>query len=234
MPTLRFMEGLTVYDRKGGVLGRVTRALCHPEDPVVVGVEVQPPSVAYVVSRSPRYIALPGLTVGEDRLDVTDDVKDWSGTRGEKSLGFEWESTVIWVGMPLMTEADEQLGYVSDGSFDLPDGRLRDVLITEGIASDVTVGTRKIDGALLVGYRDGAVRVKGEAAEAAFSGGLAAKAGGNVAVAKVVAGEAGKTAIVLGGKAIKAAAQSKTAKSAWEMFKDTGKAFRDGMKGEDE
>ncbi len=222
-----------MYDRKGGVMGSVTRVLCHPTDPIVVGFEVQPPNVAYVVSRGPRYIALAGVTLGDDRLEATRDVKEWSGSRAEKALGFEWEQTVIWLGMPLLTESGTQLGYVADASFELPDARLGEVLISEGLASDVAVGARRIDGALLVGFDGTAVRVSDEAADAEFDGGLAARAGSNVATAKVVAGEAGKTAAALGGKALKAAAASKPAKGAWAVLKDTGKAFREGMKGED-
>ncbi len=234
VPSLRSIEGLTVYDREGGVLGSVTHVLCHPEEPLVVGIEVQPPNVAYVVSRGPRHIALPGVTLGEDRIDVTEDVKEWSGPPAEKALGFEWDVSVIWVGMPLVTGSGVRLGYVADASFELDDARVREVLISEGITSDVAVGTRLLDGALLVGFDGSVVRVKDEAADTEFSGGLAARAGSNVAVAKVVAGEAAKTAAALGDKAVKAAAKTKAAKSAWEVLKETGKAFREGAKGEGE
>ena len=233
MPSLRLFEGLTLYDRKGAV-GTVTHALCHPSEPVVVGIELQPPNLAYVVSRSPRYVALQGVTLEGDRLDVTDDIKDWTGLRAEKALGFEWEKTVIWVGMPLLTESGSRLGFIADASFDVPDARLQQVLITEGITTDVAVGTRSVDGTLLIGFDGEAVRVKDDASGSELSGGLAARAGSNVAVAKVVAGEAGKTAAALGGKALKAAAASKTAKRTWSMFRETGKAFREGMKDDEE
>lgn len=234
MPSLRSLEGLAIYDRKGAALGRVTHVLLHPEEPLVVGFEMQPPSVAYVVSRAPRYVALPGVTIGEDRLDVTEDLKEWSGARAERALGFEWDRTVIWVGMPLVTEDGRRQGYVYDASFELPDGRLQDVFVSEGVATDVAVGTRRLDGALVLGFDGSVVRVKNDAAQAVFSGGVAAKAGGNVAAAKVVVGEAGKTAAALGGKAMKAAASSKTAKKAWQVLKDTGAAFREGQKGGDD
>lgn len=234
MPSLRSLEGLTIYDARGTGLGRVTRVLLHPAEPVVVGFEVQPPNVAYVVSRAPRYIALPGLTIGEDKIDVTGDLKKWSGARAEKALGFEWGRTVIWVGMPLVTEDGHRQGYVYDASFELPDGRLREIVVSEGLASDVAVGTRRLDGALALGFDGSVVRIKDEAAEAEFSGGAAARAGTNAGVAKVVIGEAGKTAAALGGKAMRAAAGSKTAKKAWKVLKDTGAAFREGQKDRDE
>jgi uncharacterized protein YrrD len=234
MPTLRSLEGVAVFDRKDRELGRVNHVLLHPSEPVVVGVEVQVPNALYVVSRPPRYIALRGLEVGEERIEAAEDVKEWSGARAEHALGFEWDSTVIWVGMPFLTQAGERLGYISDASFSLPGGELGEVLISEGLTSDVAVGTRTIDGSLVTGFDGSAVRVKDEAAVAQFSGGVAAKAGTNVGVAKVVLGEAGKTAAALGGKALKAAAGSKTAKNAWKVLKETGKAFREGQKSDDE
>jgi len=232
MPSLRSLEGLVVYDRKGKAVGRVSRVLCHPSDPVVVGVEVQPPNVAYVVSRGPRYIALRGLELGEDGLDEVD-LKAWSGGRAEKELGFEWEQTVIWMGMPLVSESGKKLGYVRDASFTLPDGQLGEVLVSQGLTSDVAVGTRQFDGSLLIGFDGSAVRSKDEVATAEYSGGAAAKAGANVGVAKVVVSETAKTAAAVGGKAMKAAAASKPAKSAWAVLRETGKAFREGMADDD-
>ena len=231
---LRALQGMTVHDAKGSALGRVTHVLLHPEDPVVVGIEVQPPNAAYVLTRKPRYVALSALSISDEGISLAEDAKEWTGARAEKALGFEWDKTVIWVGMPLVTESGERLGYVHDALFDPAEARVREVLVSEGLTADVAVGTRRLDGSQLVRF-DGSAIVVAEAAEdAEFSGGLAAKAGTNVAVAKVVASEAGKTAAAIGGKALKAAAGSKTAKSTWAMFKETGKAFRDGMKGDDD
>jgi len=229
MPSLRSLKGLAVRDLNGGVIGTVTHVLCHPEEPVVVGLEVQPANAVYVVSRKPRYVALEGVTIGADGLEAAENLKDWSGSRAEKKLGFEWEQTVIWVGMPLISESGAKLGYIRDASFSVPDARLTEILVTEGLTSDVAVGVRRIDGALVLRFDGSSVRAKDEAVEAQFSGGLAAKAGTGAAVTKVVVGEAGKKAAELGGQAVKAAARSKPAKSAWAVLRETGKAFREGM-----
>jgi sporulation protein YlmC with PRC-barrel domain len=233
MPSLKSLEGLEVVDAKGNALGSVTHALCHPADPVVVGVEIQPPNVAMVVSRRPRYMALTGVTIAGDHLEV-DDPKNWSGDRGAKTLGIDWEETVIWVGMPVATQSGTQLGYVRDATFELPDARIRQIALTEGLTSDAAVGTRTIAGELVTGFESGSVRVADAAGGAEFSGGLAAKAGTGAAVAKVVVSDAAKRAADLGGSAVKAAAKSKTARSAWSMFRETGKAFKEGMKGSDD
>lgn len=232
MPSLKSLEDVEVVDAKGGVIGRVVHVLCHPEEPVVVGFEIQPPNVAMVVSRRPRYLALQGCRVSRHRIDV-DDPKAWMGERAAKVLDLDWEQTVIWVGMPVVTESGEQVGCLRDAAFDLPDARIREIALTEGLTSDAAVGTRSIDGGLVLGFMEGAVRVCDAAAAARFSGGLAAKAGTGAAVAKVVAGDAAKRAAGLGGSAVRAAAKSKAARSAWSVLRQTGKAFKDGMKDED-
>jgi hypothetical protein len=182
-----------------------------------------------VVSRRVRYVALAGVRIEGDRLEV-DDPKTWSGDRAAKALGIDWDLTVIWPGMPVTTESGTHLGLVRDATFALPEARIEQIALTEGLTSDAAVGTRTIPGELVMGFADGSVRVANAAGGAEFSGGLAAKAGGGAAVAKVVVSDAAKRAADLGGTAVKAAATSKTARSAWSMFRDTGKAFKEGMK----
>lgn len=227
MPTLRGLEGATVADAKGAALGTVTRVLCDPEQAVVVGFEVQPPNVAYVVSRKPRYLALAGASVSSEAITF-EDPKAWGGERAEKSLGFEWDRTVIWVGMPVGPPEGEPFGYVRDASFDAQTGVISQILVSDGLTSDVAVGTREFDGAHVDRF-DGSVIRMSTAADAEFSGGFARTAGTGAAVAKVVVGDAAKKAAELGGSAVKAAAKSKPARGAWSVLKETGKAFRDGL-----
>lgn len=228
MPTVRSVQGLAVYDAKDRPVGTVTHVLFHPSDACVVGVEIQPPNLAYVVSRGPRYVALQGLAFSADRLELTKS-GEWSGSRAEKALGFKWDKTVIWAGMPVASASGESLGYVRDASFSVPEGRLIEVLLTEGITSDTAIGTRRLDGSLLEGFDGSAVRASEEASQVDFSGGLAASAGKSAAVVTVAAGEAGKKAAQLGGQAVRAAAKSKTARGAWSVLRQTGKAFREGL-----
>jgi sporulation protein YlmC with PRC-barrel domain len=232
MPGLRSLEGFEVLDANGTVLGRVTRVLCHMDEPRVIGIEVQPPNVAMVVSRRPRYFAIAGVRIEGDHLEV-DDVKAWSGQKAAKALGIEWEKSVIWVGMPVLTESGTQLGYLRDASFEMPGGRVLEIALSEGLTSDAAIGTRVLAGDLAVGFDGAAVRVADGATGAQFSGGLAAKAGTGAAVAKVVVGDAAKRATELGGTAVKAAAKSKAARGAWSVLRQTGKAFKDAMKDED-
>lgn len=229
MPGLRSLEGFAVLDAKGAEFGTVTRVLCHPADPAVVGFEVQPPNLAVVVSRKPRYLTLAGTRIEDGALTV-DDLKARSGERAARALGIEWEKTVIWVGMPVLTASGEQLGYVRDAAFEWESGRILEVALSEGITSDAAVGTRAIPGDLVTGFDGAAVRAADAASGAQFSGGLAAKAGTGAAVAKVVVGDAAKRAAGLGGSAVKAAARSKAARGAWSVLRETGKAFKDAMK----
>jgi hypothetical protein len=209
-------------------LGVVTSVLCDPEKPLVVGFEVQPPNVAYVVSRKPRYLALAGARVASESIEY-EDPKAWSGERAEKQLGFEWDRTVIWVGMPVGTLDGEPFGYVRDASFDATTGTVSRILVSDGLTSDLAVGTREFEGAHVERFDGAVVRVSEAAADAAFSGGAARAAGTGAAVAKVVVGDAAKRAAELGGSAVKAAAKSKPARGAWSMLRETGKAFREGL-----
>jgi sporulation protein YlmC with PRC-barrel domain len=232
MPGLRSLEGLTLLDAKGVEVGRVAHVLCHPSEPLVVGVEVQPPNVAMVVSRRPRYVALAGLRLESGQLEC-DDLKAWSGEKAAKALGIEWETTVFWVGMPVLAASGASLGHVRDAAFEMESGRIVEVALSEGLTSDAAIGTRAIAGEHVLGFSDGAIRVAPAAAGAQFSGGLAAQAGTGAAVAKVVVGDAAKRAAGIGGSAVKAAAKSKAARGAWATLKQTGKALKEAMKDDD-
>lgn len=227
MPTLRGLEGTTVIDAKGATLGTVTRVLCDPEKAVVVGFEVQPPNVAYVVSRKPRYLALAGATLSTESI-AFEDPKAWGGERAEKALGFEWEHTVIWVGMPVGLPSGDPFGYVRDASFYADSGVVSRILVSDGLTSDLAVGTREFEGAAVDRFDGAVIRLNAEA-DAEFSGGFARTAGTGAAVAKVVVGDAAKKAAELSGSAVAAAAKSKPARSAWSVLRETGKAFREGL-----
>ena len=233
MPTLRGLEGREVVDAKGARLGAVLHVLCDPEKPVVVGFEVQPPNVAYVVTRKPRYFALQGAHIASSAIEI-EDPRRWSNERAERALGFQWERTVIWIGMPLAASSGEDLGYVRDATFDAASGAVDRILVSDGLSSDVAVGTRELLGSDIEGFDGSRIRVDASAAEVAFSGGVARVAGTSAAVAKVVVGDAAKRVAALGGDAARAAARSKPARSAWSMLRETGKAFQEGMKDQED
>lgn len=233
MPTLRSLKGAQVTDAKGAALGTVTHVLCDPERAVVVGFEVQPPNLAYVVGRKPRYFALEGARISGELVEVAEP-KRWSGERAEKALGFEWERTVIWVGMPIAASSGEGLGYVRDATFDAQSGVIDRIVVSDGMSSDLAVGTREMLGRDVERFDGSRVLMTEATPEAEFSGGVARAAGTGAAVAKVVVGDAAKKAAALGSDAARAAARSKPARSAWSVLRETGKAFKEGMKDEDE
>ena len=70
------IEGLQVVGAKDKVLGRVTHVLFHPSEPRVVGIEVQPPALAYVVERRPRYLPLDTLVLSKEAVAVLKDMRD--------------------------------------------------------------------------------------------------------------------------------------------------------------
>lgn len=235
MPTITDIEGLPVTNAKGKLLGRVNHVLFHPTEPRVVGLEVQPPAIGMVVERRPRYIALDSIELREHSVVLAAD-KPHSEKAAAARLGIEWERTVIWRYMPVVTDSGEELGLVRNVRFDAASGTLKRMSLTRGATSDVAIGRQVLDAALVTGFDQEHewVRVSDEASEKGSSGGVAVPAGRGAAVVKIAAEETAKQAI--GGaveiaKAVKKADVGGRAKRGWRAFKD---AFDEGMRQEGE
>ena len=227
------IDGLQVIGAKDKVLGKVTHVLFHPSEPRVVGLEVQPPSLAYVVERRPRYLPLDTLVLSKESVAVVGEKPDSDGAAA-KRLGFSWDDTVIWRFMEVLTESGADLGLVRDVRFDAEDGSVVRLSLTRGATADVAVGAQKLDGALAVGFDGEFVRVRNEAVRERTDGGVAAQAGRGAAVAKIAAEEVGKQAVegaVAAAKAVKKADIPGKASRGWKSFKD---GFMEGYKSEDD
>lgn len=235
MPDVSKSEGLTVVDAKGKILGRVSHVLFHPTEPRVVGYEVQPPAIGYVVTRKPRFIQFRQAAIVGDELKLAGG-KPPSEKAAQKAQGFEWESSVIWRSMPVLTRDGAAMGFVRDVRFSATDGSVTVLALTGGVTADVAVGTKQLDGAAVVGFdvEREAVIVESEAARAELSGGVAAQAGKSTAVAKLAAEKAAKSAAVGAAVAVRAAAKSDVAKRAVKGWKSLAEAFKEGLEGEDE
>ena len=221
---------------KGKSLGRVSHVLFHPREPRVVGLEVKPRPLLYVIERRPRYISLDQVELAGDRLSVRGP-RPKMGAAAEKALGFSWEETVIWHYMPVITADDVELGFVRDVDFDFADGAVKSIVLSDGLTTDVAVGTAAIEADQVEGFDGSCVRVKPAVAEQATSGGVATSAGMGAAVAKVAAEQVARTAVK---GAVKAARIAKSARSGelgkrasdgWRTFKDS---IAEGMREEDD
>jgi uncharacterized protein YrrD len=227
--SLREVDRLTVYGekQKNGTrkrVGHVVDVLFHPSEARVVGFVVERPDILFLFRRKDLMFALDRTRILEDRLHVSGD-KAW-GSAAAKRLGISWDKTVIWVGMPVVTESGTKLGYVRDGLFHEEDGRLNGLGLSSGLTADVALGVRDIPATMVSGFRDDVIRVSDDALAIETDGGAAAAAGRGAAVAQaqtvkaaVATTKAAKTAAAYGKSAVNVAAKSKTAKKTMGLLK---------------
>lgn len=234
------LEGVEVCDEAGKRLGEVGHVLFHPSEPRVVGYQVERPRLWKVVKRPPVFLALDSAVPREKRVTVDVGGRDAWGKRAAKRLGIDWDKTVIWRHMPVITASGEQIGTARDIIF-APDGPVRRVELSEGMTSDAALGRREIPAELVRGFDGESVRVDDAAKQAEFAGGAAAVAGRGTAVAADVAVRAGEAAGKAAGKAAaygkaaaKVAAESETGKKAIGWLKRATDATIDAMKAPDD
>lgn len=213
-------------------VGHVCEVLFHPTESRVVGFLVDRPDFLFVVRRRDKIVALDRTRIFDDRMLV--DGEDAWDKAAEKRLGFEWDKSVIWMGMPVKTESGRLLGYVRDGVFDEKSGRLNGIGLTQGKGADIALGVREMPASYVKGWNGEAVVVLDSALQIEASGGAAAAAGRGVVVAGVAAAktvkatkQAANTAAAYTKSAVKVAAKSQTAKKAGKLLKSVTKQVID-------
>jgi len=192
-----------VYSAKGKRLGRVADVLIAPGSCTVAGLVVSRPRLLFLIDRDDRYLALDRVRFVDEGV-VLDEPKGAWDAAAAKRLGYSWDDTVIWMGMPVVSESGEKLGAVRDGLFDEKSGAISAIGLTGGLTADAALGVRDLPAS--------AVAVE-------TSGGAAAAAGRGTAVATKAAVEAAAKAAVYGKAAAKAAGQSEMGKRAAGWFK---------------
>lgn len=215
--TTKQLAGLRALGgKKGRSLGKVRRFVFHPTERRVIGVLVKRPDAALMFHRKDLFVALDGFDLGDGCIIVHDDAA--ATDKGAlKALGVDWDRCVLWVGMPLMTQSGDFLGYADTVTFDGDTGAVLSVATENGAASDVILGKREIPAALIKGFRLGqgmAVAADGEDAseeEAALGAILVSDEAAVIDADGGVASAAGKATAVVADKAKKGAAKAKIA-----------------------
>jgi sporulation protein YlmC with PRC-barrel domain len=218
--------------RKVGAVGYV---LFHPTELRVVGLAVERSDLALMIERKDRYVALDRVTLVDGEIH-THGKSVWDGAAA-KRLGFSWDDTIAWSGMPVLTESGTELGTVRDAVFAEETGALNALGLSEGTTRDVAIGVRDLPARMVRGFDGEAVVVSDEATRLEVDGGAAAAAGKATAVAKVktevaldvatekiddaavAAGEAAGKAVAYARVTAKKAAQSESGKKAMGWFK---------------
>jgi uncharacterized protein YrrD len=198
-------------------LGKVHAAVFSPNGRRVVGFMVKRPDIAGMVKRDDIFLALDSFELtAEGALCTAGDASFDDAAR--ERLGLDWDACIIWVGMDVVTTQGKELGYVGDASFTPSTGVVRHYDVGDGGVSAAFVGQVRIPPKMLVGYSDGRMVVKPEAADLLPSGGIAAKAGEGYAKARIEGGKAGRKAAEATGEAVD--------KGSFELGRMLGKAKR--------
>lgn len=183
-------QGLKIYrmpvdakrTRKDGTprdpkkIGKVHFPVFSPDGLRVVGFMVSPPDVVGMIKQPDRFVARDVIRIYEGVFAVPD-AKDSFDAAAAKRLGVDLDACIIWTGMDAVTVSGKALGYCADAEFDPKTGKVSMFSLTSGMAASALVGTIDMPASYLKGYSNGAMVVDDEAANIAFSGGVAAKAG---------------------------------------------------------
>lgn len=182
-------------------LGKVHNIVFSPDGMTVVGFLVKRPDIAGMIKRDDVFVAIDAIAISDEGILCTRG-KDSYDDRARERLNLDWDACIIWNGMDVRTSAGKELGYVTDISFNARSGRVGEVYVSDGSVANTLVGSLVLTPDLIIGYSQGYMVVKNEAADLALSGGVAEKAGEAAAKARSSAQDAGKKAAKAAGKAV--------------------------------
>lgn len=227
MPSVASLTNATVMSAKGKPLGWVQHVLFHPSEKRVIGIEMRPKPLGYMIERAPRYYAWDALELGDETVTIATE-KASSGAAAAKRLGIDWEQTVIWAFQDVKTKKGREMGQVANVVFSA-DGAIRSIKVSGGMTANVAVGIHTVPAEEILGFDGDVVRVTDAANEAATSGGVAAQAGKGAAIASHHAKKAAGGALKAGVAAARAASKSDAAKRAKKGWRDFADAFKEGL-----
>lgn len=189
MPSITAYERQAVFSGRGRQLGRVSAVLFHPTEARVVGFQIDRGAVLGVIDRRPRYLRFGAVRLAGDETLVIEAHALPRDADGERVLGFSWEETVIWRGMPVSSARGKPVGTVHDADFDATSGELTALRVSTGAVGDLAVGRLEVPAATVHGFTGETVVVKVEPAEIMANGGAAKVAAGGVTVLKQRTGQ---------------------------------------------
>jgi len=188
-------------------IGKILRAVFSPEDYTLVGYLVARPDLLFMFKRRDRFLAYDAFKVVDGRVIGTIDRDSWDAPAC-KRLGIDWDECLILEGMELVLKDGTKIGTIDSVDYETRTGKPLQIHAGDGLATRAIVGVSSIPMDLIIGYKDGRVVAKKAAGSIQSEGGLASKAGEQVAVASHAIKE-------------KTASARKTAKT---ISKKTGKA----------
>ena len=203
--TTNELTGTRVIGGKKGTkrIGKVRRFVFHPKEKRVIGFVVKRPDLLWMFHRADQFVPIDGYDLVDGRVVLRPDAAT-SGKAACKAMGLNWDECILWVGLPVMTEGGESLGYVGNVTFNRLTGAVDTFETDSGVTSNALLGKRKIPASMMRGFKRGvgaalanmgeegvatdevqlgAILVSNEAADLDAEGGVAEKAGQATAVA---------------------------------------------------
>lgn len=191
-------DGAPRHRRK---IGKIFKTVFSPDGQKVVGFIVRRPDLLWMFKRPEKFLSLDAMDIQDGLIVPTKGMDSWDD-RAIKRLDVDYETCLIWEGMPVKTSAGAELGRVDDISFDERTGDLNSLFLDDGGTARALIGTVEIPVELMVGYKNGMLIVKPEASTLLPTGGLAAKAGEATAKIGMEAKEGAKKAGQAAGKVV--------------------------------
>ena len=203
--TTNELTGVRVLGGKNGQkrIGKVRRFVFHPKEKRCIGFIVKRPDLLWMFRRKDKFVSIEGYDLVDGRI-VIRDVPEATDRAACKALGVDWDSCVLWVGLPVMTEDGQAYGQVGNVTFNRLTGAVDSFDTDAGATANVLLGTRTVPADLIRGFRRGmgaalartgeeaqqnddvvlgAIMVSDEVRGLASEGGVAEKAGQATAVA---------------------------------------------------
>ena len=203
--TTNELTGTRVVGGKNGAkrIGKVRRFVFHPNEKRCIGFIVKRPDLLWMFRRKDKFVSIEGYDLVDGRI-VIRDVPEATDRAACKALGVDWDSCVLWVGLPVMTESGEAFGIVGNVTFNRITGTVDSFDTDSGATANALLGKRTVPANLIKGFRRGmgialaqtgdegvatdnvelgAIMVADAVKELAAEGGVAEKAGQVTAVA---------------------------------------------------
>ncbi|MEE8716411.1 MAG: PRC-barrel domain-containing protein [Coriobacteriales bacterium] len=190
--------------RRGRKIGKLYQTVFDPTGMRVVGFVVRRPDLLLMFKRPEKFLALDSAEFDDDDVLYAKNGSDSWDDKAIKRLGIDYDSCLMWEGMDVKTQNGDELGRVSDISFDERTGKVKTFFLDDGGAARALIGSVEIGGDQVVGYKKGFLIVTNDVSSQQLSGGLAAKAGAATAKAKINAKEGTRKADEAASKAVEA------------------------------
>lgn len=151
------LSGARVIGGKSGEsrIGKVDRFVFHPRSKRCVGFTVKRPDLALMFHRKDLFVPLDGFTIDDGRIALPFKDKEMAGKGAIKRLGLDWDSCVLWEGMPILTENGTECGVVGDIVFAATTGKIVSVVADKGSTARTLLGEQVIPAELIRGFKLG-------------------------------------------------------------------------------